>query len=163
MPACHAGGRGFESLPDRHFEVMIADIALQIILAAIVGGIWLTPLVVNPAAKASLDDEALKYFLKSFFFRFHLFIVSMLLGYLCVVYFFKLEEYDLLWSNSHNLVMLILFGTNILNLLLSLIINNTKIDTDSIFFKCMHGISVAIFASTSLISLYFLIEKFVEA
>ena len=57
---------------------MFADIALQTILAAIVGGIWITPLVVSPAAKSSLDDAALKFFLKSFFFRFHLFIVLML-------------------------------------------------------------------------------------
>jgi len=36
---------------------MVADIALQIILAAVVGGIWITPLVVSPAAKASLDEK----------------------------------------------------------------------------------------------------------
>ena len=141
---------------------MIADIALQIILAAVVGGIWITPLVVSPAAKASLDEETLRFFLKSFFFRFHLFIVIMLLGYLSIVYFVKLEEYELIWASTQNLVMLVLLAVNVINLLLSLIINNTKLDTTSKFFKVMHGLSVAIFASTSLISLYFLIEKFIS-
>ena len=70
MPACHAGGRGFESLPDRHLVLMFAEIALQTILAAIVGAVWLTPLVVSPAAKSSLDEEALKFFLKTSFFDF---------------------------------------------------------------------------------------------
>ena len=161
MPACHAGGRGFESLPDRHLVLMFAEIALQTILAAIVGAVWLTPLVVSPAAKSSLDEEALKFFLKTFFFRFHLFIVVMLFTYLSIIYFFQLTEYELIWSSTKNLVMLILLGLNILNMLLSLIINNTKIDTASSLFKVMHGLSVAIFASTSFISLYYLIEKFI--
>jgi len=86
----------------------------------------------------------------------------MLLGYLSIVYFVKLEEYDLIWSSTQNLVMLVLLAVNVINLLLSLIINNTKLDTASIFFKVMHGLSVAIFASTSLVSLYFLIEKFIS-
>jgi len=141
---------------------MFAEIALQTILAAIVGAIWLTPLVVSPAARSSLDEEALKFFLKTFFFRFHLFIVILLLAYLSIVYFFQLTEYELIWSSTKNLVMLILLGANTINLLLSLIINNVKIDTSSLMFRVLHGLSVAIFASTSFVSLYYLIEKFIS-
>ena len=140
---------------------MFAEIALQTILAAIVGAIWLTPLVVSPAARTSLDEDALKFFLKTFFLRFHLFIVLMLFAYLSIIYFFHLAEYELIWSSTKNLVMLILLGANTINLFLSLIINNTKIDPESSFFKVMHGLSVAIFASTSFVSLYYLIEKFI--
>ena len=141
---------------------MFAEIALQTILAAIVGAIWLTPLVVSPAARSSLDEEALKFFLKTFFFRFHLFIVILLFVYLSIVYFFQLTEYELIWSSTKNLVMLILLGANTINLLLSLIINNVKIDTSSLMFRILHGLSVAIFASTSFVSLYYLIEKFIS-
>ena len=141
---------------------MFAEIALQTILAAIVGAIWLTPLVVSPAARSSLDEEALKFFLKTFFFRFHLFIVISLFAYLSIVYFFQLTEYELIWASTKNLVMLILLGANTINLLLSLIINNVKIDTSSLMFRILHGLSVAIFASTSFVSLYYLIEKFIS-
>ena len=141
---------------------MFAEIALQTILAAIVGGIWVTPLVVSPAARSSLDDDSLKFFLKAFFFRFHLFIVLMLFTYLSIVYFFQLAEYELIWSSTKSLVMLVLLGLNVVNLLLSLIINNTKLETASAFFKIMHGVSVAIFASTSFVSLFYLIEKFIS-
>ena len=141
---------------------MFAEIALQTILAAIVGAIWLTPLVVSPAARSSLDEEALKFFLKTFFFRFHLFIVILLFAYLSIVYFFQLTEYELIWSSTKNLVMLILLGANTINLLLSLIINNVKIDTSSLMFRILHGLSVAIFAFTSFVSLYYLIEKFIS-
>ena len=141
---------------------MFAEIALQTILAAIVGAIWLTPLVVSPAARSSLDEEALKFFLKTFFFRFHLFIVILLFAYLSIVYFFQLTEYELIWSSTKNLVMLILLGANTINLLLSLIINNVKIDTASLMFRVLHGLSVAIFASTSFVTLYYLIEKFIS-
>ena len=141
---------------------MFAEIALQTILAAIVGAIWLTPLVVSPAARSSLDEEALKFFLKTFFFRFHLFIVILLFAYLSIVYFFQLTEYELIWSSTKNLMMLILLGANTINLLLSLIINNVKIDTSSLMFRVLHGLSVAIFASTSFVSLYYLIEKFIS-
>ena len=141
---------------------MFAEIALQTILAAIVGAVWLTPLVVGPAARSSLDEEALKFFLKTFFFRFHLFIVILLFAYLSIVYFFQLTEYELIWSSTKNLVMLILLGANTINLLLSLIINNVKIDTSSLMFRVLHGLSVAIFASTSFVSLYYLIEKFIS-
>ena len=141
---------------------MFAEIALQTILAAIVGAIWLTPLVVSPAARSSLDEEALKFFLKTFFFRFHLFIVILIFAYLSIVYFFQLTEYELIWSSTKNLVMLILLGANTINLLLSLIINNVKIDTSSLMFRILHGLSVAIFASTSFVSLYYLIEKFIS-
>ena len=141
---------------------MFAEIALQTILAAIVGAIWLTPLVVSPAARSSLDEEALKFFLKTFFFRFHLFIVILLFAYLSIVYFFQITEYELIWSSTKNLVMLILLGANTINLLLSLIINNVKIDTSSLMFRIMHGLSVAIFASTSFVSLYYLLEKFIS-
>ena len=141
---------------------MFAEIALQTILAAIVGAIWLTPLVVSPAARSSLDEEALKFFLKTFFFRFHLFIVVLLLAYLSIVYFFQLTEYELIWSSTKNLVLLILLGANTINLLLSLIINNVKIDTASLMFRVLHGLSVAIFASTSFVTLYYLIEKFIS-
>ena len=141
---------------------MFAEIALQTILAAIVGAIWLTPLVVSPAARSSLDEEALKFFLKTFFFRFHLFIVILIFAYLSIVYFFQLTEYELIWSSTKNLVMLILLGANTINLLLSFIINNVKIDTSSLMFRILHGLSVAIFASTSFVSLYYLIEKFIS-
>ncbi len=141
---------------------MFAEIALQTILAAIVGGIWLTPLVVSPAAKSSLDDEALKFFLKSFFLRFHLFVVLMLSTYIGIIYFFQLEESELIWTSTKNLVMLILLGANVINLFLSLILNSVKLETTSTLFKIMHALSVAIFASTSFISLYYLIEKFIS-
>jgi len=141
---------------------MFAEIALQTILAAIVGAIWLTPLVVSPAARSSLDEEALKFFLRTFFFRFHLFIVVLLFIYLSIVYFFQLTEYELIWSSTKNLVILILLAANTINLLLSLIINNVKIDTASLMFRVLHGLSVAIFASTSFASLYYLIEKFIS-
>ena len=141
---------------------MFAEIALQTILAAIVGGIWITPLVVSPAARSSLDEEALKFFLRTFFFRFHLFIVVLLFIYLSIVYFFQLTEYELIWSSTKNLVILILLAANTINLLLSLIINNVKIDTASLMFRVLHGLSVAIFASTSFASLYYLIEKFIS-
>ena len=141
---------------------MFAEIALQTILAAIVGAVWLTPLVVSPAARSSLDEEALKFFLKTFFFRFHLFIVILLFAYLSIVYFFQLTEYELIWSSTKNLVLLILLGANTINLLLSLIINNVKMDTSSLMFRVLHGLSVAIFASTSFVSLYYLIEKFIS-
>ena len=141
---------------------MFAEIALQTILAAIVGAIWLTPLVVSPAARSSLDEEALKFFLKTFFFRFHLFIVILLFAYLSIIYFFQLTEYELIWSSTKNLVMLILLAANTINLLLSLIINNVKIDTSSLMFRILHGLSVAIFASTSFVTLYYLIEKFIS-
>ena len=141
---------------------MFAEIALQTILAAIVGAIWLTPLVVSPAARSSLDEEALKFFLKTFFFRFHLFIVILLFAYLSIIYFFQLTEYELIWSSTKNLVMLILLAANTINLLLSLIINNVKIDTSSLMFRVLHGLSVAIFASTSFVTLYYLIEKFIS-
>jgi len=141
---------------------MFVDIALQTILAGIVGGIWITPLVVSPAARASLDDESLRFFLRSFFFRFHLFIVLMLLIYLSIVYFFQLGEYELIWSNTKNLMMLVLLGLNLFNLILGLMLNNEKVDTNGIFFKVVHGISVAIFTATSFISLYYLIEKFIS-
>ena len=141
---------------------MFAEIALQTILAAIVGAIWLTPLVVSPAARSSLDEEALKFFLRTFFFRFHLFIVVLLFIYLSIVYFFQLTEYELIWSSTKNLVILILLAANTINLLLSLIINNVKIDTASLMFRVLHGLSVAIFASTSFVSLYYLIEKFIS-
>ena len=85
----------------------------------------------------------------------------MLFTYLSIIYFFQLTEYELIWSSTKNLVMMILLGLNIVNMLLSLIINNTKIDTASSLFRVMHGLSVAIFASTSFISLYYLIEKFI--
>ena len=141
---------------------MFAEIALQTILAVIVGAIWLTPLVVSPAARSSLDEEALKFFLRTFFFRFHLFIVVLLFIYLSIVYFFQLTEYELIWSSTKNLVILILLAANTINLLLSLIINNVKIDTASLMFRVLHGLSVAIFASTSFVSLYYLIEKFIS-
>ena len=141
---------------------MFVDIALQTILAAIVGGIWITPLVGSPAARASLDDESLRFFLRSFFFRFHLFIVLMLLIYLSIVYFFQLGEYDLIWSSTKNFMMLVLLGLNLFNLILGLMLNNAKVDTNGIFFKIIHGTSVAIFTATSFISLYYLIEKFIS-
>ena len=141
---------------------MFVDIALQTILAAIVGGIWITPLVVSPAARASLDDESLRFFLRSFFFRFHLFIVLMLLAYLSIIYFFQLGGYELIWSSTKNLVMLVLLGFNLFNLIIGLMLNNIKVDTNGIFFKIIHGISVAIFTATSFISLYYLIEKFIS-
>ena len=86
----------------------------------------------------------------------------MLFSYLSIVYFFQLAEYELIWSSTKNLVMLVLLGLNVVNLLLSLIINNTKLETASTFFKIMHGVSVAIFASTSFVSLFYLIEKFIS-
>ena len=102
---------------------MFVEIALQTILAAIVGGIWITPLVVSPAARASLDDESLRFFLRSFFFRFHLFIILMLLAYLSIVYFFQLSEYDLIWSDNKNFGILVLLGLNFLNLIFGLLLN----------------------------------------
>ena len=141
---------------------MIAEITLQTILAAIVGAIWATPLVVSPAARNSLDKDALRFFLKSYFLRFNLFLILMLSFYIGVIYFFLLPEYELLWSSGKNLTMLILLGFNMFNFFLGLIIDNTKIDNSSNFFKFMHAFSVAILAATSFIALYFLIEKFLQ-
>tara|TARA_B100001989_G_scaffold197595_1_gene146221 strand:+ start:257 stop:685 length:429 start_codon:yes stop_codon:yes gene_type:complete len=141
---------------------MFVDIALQTILAIIVGGIWITPLVVSPAARSSLDDDSLKFFLRSFFFRFHLFVVIMLLAYLSIVYFFQLSEYELIWSSNKNLIMLVLLALNFINLILGSLLNNAKVDTKGLFFRLIHGTSVAIFTATSFISLYYLIEKFIS-
>ena len=104
MPACHAGGRGFESLPDRHLVDMIIEIALQTVLAMVIGGVWLSILVVTPAARNSLDKQSLGYFLKSFFFRLNLFLILMILSYLGIIYFFQLEQYELIWSSTRNLI-----------------------------------------------------------
>ena len=84
----------------------------------------------------------------------------MLALYLGVVYFFMLPEYELIWSDAKNLTILIILGLNVLNMFLGLIIDNTKIDGSSNFFKLIHAFSVAILASTSFVALYFLIEKF---
>ena len=86
----------------------------------------------------------------------------MLLIYLSIVYFFQLGEYDLIWSSTKNFMMLVLLGLNFFNLILGLMINNAKVDINGIFFKIIHGISVAIFTATSFISLYYLIEKFIS-
>ena len=86
----------------------------------------------------------------------------MLFSYLVIVYFFKLSEYELIWADTKNLAMLVLLGLNFINLILGLIIDNTKLDIESAFFKIIHGLSVAIFASTSFVSLYYLIEKFIS-
>ena len=47
---------------------MFVDIALQFILATIIGSIWAAPFVITPAARRTLDKEALKFFLRSFFY-----------------------------------------------------------------------------------------------
>ena len=86
----------------------------------------------------------------------------MLFSYLVIVYFFKLSEYELIWADTKNLAILVLLGLNFINLILGLIIDNTKLETESTFFKIIHGLSVSIFASTSFVSLYYLIEKFIS-
>ena len=91
-----------------------------------------------------------------------MFIVLMLFLYLVIVYFFKLSEYELIWADTKNLAILVLLGLNFINLILGLIIDNTKLDVESAFFKFIHSLSVAIFASTSFVSLYYLIEKFIS-
>ena len=53
-------------------------------------------------------------------------------------------------------------GLNFLNLIFGLLLNGEKVDTSSVFFKIVHGISVAIFTATSFIALYYLIEKFIS-
>ena len=47
---------------------MFVDIALQFILATVIGSIWAAPFVVTPAARKTLDKEALKFFFKVFIF-----------------------------------------------------------------------------------------------
>ena len=86
----------------------------------------------------------------------------MLLAYLSIVYFFQLSEYDLIWSDNKNFGILVLLGLNFLNLIFGLLLNGEKVDTSSVFFKIVHGISVAIFTATSFIALYYLIEKFIS-
>ncbi len=86
----------------------------------------------------------------------------MLLAYLSIIYFFQLGGYELIWSSTKNLVMLVLLGFNLFNLIIGLMLNNVKVDTNGVFFKIIHGISVAIFTATSFISLYYLIEKFIS-
>ena len=157
MPACHAGGRGFESLPDRHC-IMIAEIVLQTALAAIIGGIWLTPLVVGPAARASLDDQGRRYFLKSFFIRFNIFLIIMIALYLGVFYFFILKEYEIFFSVTANFIMTVLLFANILNLIISFFLDGSN--KGLLSFKIFHSLSTFILAVTSFASLYLLIEKF---
>ena len=78
---------------------MFVDIALQFILATIIGSIWAAPFVITPAARRTLDKEALKFFLRSFFFRLNLFLIVFLVQYLGIFYFFKLGTYELFFSN----------------------------------------------------------------
>ncbi len=162
MPACHAGGRGFESLPDRHLVDMIIEIALQTVLAMVIGGVWLSILVVTPAARNSLDKQSLGYFLKSFFFRLNLFLILMILSYLGITYFFQLEQYELIWSSTRNLIFLILLGANLLNLFIGLFLDHEKNKEAGPTFKIFHSFSILILAATSFVALYYLVEKFLE-
>ena len=75
---------------------MFVDIALQFILATVIGSIWAAPFVVTPAARKTLDKEALKFFLRSFFYRLNLFLIVFLGLYLGIFYFLKLGTFELI-------------------------------------------------------------------
>ena len=162
MPACHAGGRGFESLPDRHFIIMMVDIALQTMLAAIIGGIWLSIVVVAPAARNSLDNQSQGFYSKSFFFRLNLYIILLIIGYLAIIYFFQLGQYELIWSSNKNLIFLSLLGGNLVNIFIGIFLNHEKNDDKTTSFRFFHSLSILILTATSFVALYYLIEKFLE-
>ena len=114
---------------------MFVDIALQFILATIIGSIWAAPFVITPAARRTLDKEALKFFLRSFFFRLNLFLIVFLGLYLGIFYFFKLGTYELLFSNYETLLACIMIVTIFLNLFNDRKKQETQINSINMYLK----------------------------
>ena len=106
--------------------MMMVEIALHTILAAMIGGIWLSVMVVAPAARNSLDNQSQGFYLKSFFFRLNLYIILLIVGYLAIIYFFQLGQYELIWSSNKNLIFLSLLGGNFINLFIGIFLNHEK-------------------------------------
>tara|TARA_Y100000591_G_scaffold324786_1_gene344715 strand:- start:44 stop:472 length:429 start_codon:yes stop_codon:yes gene_type:complete len=139
---------------------MFVDIALQFILATVIGSIWTAPFVVTPAARKTLDKEALKFFLRSFFFRLNLFLIVFLGLYLGIFYFLKLETYELFFSNSETLLACIMIVTIFLNLLISLLLSSIDQLKNKVLFNIFHLLSVIILIGNSFAATYLLIQKF---
>ena len=114
--------------------------------------------MVGPAARASLDDQGRRYFLKSFFIRFNIFLIIMIALYLGVFYFFILKEYEIFFSVTANFIMTVLLFANIFNLIISFFLDGSN--EGLLSFKIFHSVSTFILAVTSFASLYLLIEKF---
>ena len=142
--------------------MMMVEIALHTILAAMIGGIWLSVMVVAPAARNSLDNQSQGFYLKSFFFRLNLYIILLIVGYLAIIYFFQLGQYELIWSLNKNLIFLSLLGGNFINLLIGIFLNHEKNDDKTGSFRFFHSVSILILTTTSFVALYYLIEKFLE-
>ena len=118
--------------------IMFVDIALQFILATIIGSIWAAPFVITPAARRTLDKEALKFFLRSFFFRLNLFLIVFLVQYLGIFYFFKLGTYELFFSNYETLIACIMIVTIFLNLFISLLLSSIDQLKNRVLFNIFH-------------------------
>ena len=139
---------------------MFVDIALQFILATVIGAIWVAPFVVTPAARKTLDKEALKFFLRSFFFRLNLFLIVFLGLYLGVYYFLKLGTYELFFSNSETLLASIMVVTIFLNLFISLLLSSIDQHKNKVLFNTFHLLSVVILIGNSFAATYLLVQKF---
>ena len=139
---------------------MFIDIALQFILATVIGSIWATPFVVTPAARKTLDKETLKFFLRSLFFRLNLFLIVFLGLYLGIFYFFKLGTYELLFSNYETLLACIMIVTIFLNLFISLLLSSIDQLKNRVLFNIFHLLSVVILIGNSFAATYLLVQKF---
>jgi hypothetical protein len=139
---------------------MFVDIALQFILATVIGSIWAAPLVVTPAARKTLDKEALKFFLRSFFFRLNFFLIVFLGLYLGIYYFLKLGTYELFLSNSETLLASIMVVTIFLNLFISLLLSSIDQHKNKVLFNTFHLLSVVILIGNSFAATYLLVQKF---
>ncbi|URQ62786.1 hypothetical protein M9B40_03400 [SAR86 cluster bacterium] len=139
---------------------MFVDIALQFILATVIGSIWAAPLVVTPAARKTLDKEALKFFLRSFFFRLNFFLIVFLGLYLGIYYFLKLGTYELFLSNSETLLASIMVVTIFLNLFISLLLSSIDQHKNRVLFNTFHLFSVVILIGNSFAATYLLVQKF---
>ena len=139
---------------------MFVDIALQFILATVIGSIWVAPFVVTPAARKTLDKEALKFFLRSFFFRLNLFLIVFLGLYLGIFYFLKLGTYELFFSNYETLLACIMIVTIFLNLFISLLLSSIDQLKNRVLFNIFHLLSVVILIGNSFAATYLLVQKF---
>ena len=139
---------------------MFVDIALQFILATVIGSIWAAPFVVTPAARKTLDKEALKFFLRSFFYRLNLFLIVFLGLYLGIFYFLKLGTYELFFSNSEILLTCIMIVTIFLNLFISLLLSSIDQLKNRAVFNTFHLLSMVILVGNSFAATYLLVQKF---